>query len=83
MKNFEVNMNISISTSENYTTTYPLKFSISESLPANTDPQKYMRKRISEELTRHFNQLVTPIDNFNEDGKEKAKDADPLEPESF
>ena len=42
-----------------------------------------MRKRISEELTRHFNQLVTPIDNFNEDGKEKAKDADPLEPESF
>lgn len=83
MKNFEVNMNISISTTESYTTTYPLKFSISESLPANTDPQKYMRKRISEELTRHFNQLVTPIDNFNEDGKEKAKDADPLEPESF
>lgn len=52
-------------------TTYPevkpIDIDVRENLPANVDPQRYLRQRIAEELTRQFAQQSIPIDNKTED----------------
>lgn len=57
-------------------TTYPevrpIDIDIKENLPANVDPQKYLRQRISEELARHFAALAEPIQNRPENAEEDA-----------
>jgi len=78
MKPYDVHINVSIATQESYSPTYAIKFNITEQLPVNTEPQKYLRARISEELKRHFDKLAAPIENFTDEGKEKAAEVDPL-----
>lgn len=53
----------------------PIDIDVRENLPANVDPERYLRQRIAEELKRHFAQLSTPIENKTD---EAAASADPL-----
>lgn len=76
MKQYELHIEVRVSHVESYTTTNALRFSVSETLPANTDPQKYIRQRLSEELKRHFDQMHAPLENFEEAKKDET---DPLE----
>jgi len=59
-------------------TTYPevkpIDLSIRETLPANVDAQKYLRQRISEELSRAFAHKPV-VENFENDAE---RDSDPL-----
>lgn len=66
MKTYDLRMVVSISHTENYNTLTPVKFEISEVLPANTDPEKYIRSRLSEELKRSFGKLLSPLENCEE-----------------
>jgi len=69
MKNYNLSFSVSISTNESYASTKILNINIDETLPANTDPQKYIRARLAEEVKRKFDQLVTPIENFTDEEK--------------
>jgi hypothetical protein len=77
VKHYEINMNISITEKKDYSydMTPVIKFSITEKLPVNSDPEKYLRQRLGEEVKRQFGQLVEVIDNKTE---EAVADADPL-----
>jgi len=64
MRNYSISFDIAI---HDKATTYPevkpIELRVKENLPANVDPEKYIRKRIAEELTRQFAALTQPIDN--------------------
>lgn len=72
MKSYQVSFKIHI---HDKATTYPevrpVDLSVTENLPANVDPQKYLRQRISEELSRHFAALTEQIENKTEDAPEE------------
>jgi hypothetical protein len=53
-----------------------INFEVKENLPKNKDVQKYIRARLSEELSRNFSSLTEEIDNFSDDVKDKV---DPLD----
>jgi hypothetical protein len=58
MKTYQISFSVSVKdATQSYPEVYPLNISIKENLPINVDVQKYLRKRISEELTRNFQQL--------------------------
>lgn len=75
MKAYSISVTINI---HDKATTYPevrpIDMQIKENLPANVDPQKYLRLRIGEELKRQFDQISVPIENRNEE----AAEDDPL-----
>jgi hypothetical protein len=77
MKNYHIEISVKIRQGNpgDYAPPQPIHFSITEGLPVNVDAQKYLRQRLAEELKRHFDALVEPIDNKTD----AAKDAtDPL-----
>lgn len=75
MKSYSVNVTVSIhDKATSYPEVKPIDFRVTENLPKNVDPQKYLRARIAEELARHFAQLSTPIENKDEEAPEE----DPL-----
>lgn len=80
LKQYSINFKVVI---HDKATTYPevkpIDMTVTENLPSNVDPQKYLRRRIAEELARQFSQLSAPIENMT---PEVAADQDPLsEPE--
>lgn len=78
MKHYDLKFSFCLSSVDsNYTTNYAIRCDVSEKLPANVDPQKYLRQRLSEELKRHFDALIEPIDNKTEEAKQEV---DALEP---
>lgn len=66
MKKYGLNISVSLSTGEAYSPQYPLKFSITENLPADIDAKKYIKQRLNEEVERHFSQLPEPIENVSD-----------------
>lgn len=74
-KTYSVNVSVSIhDKATSYPEVKPIDFTVRENLPANVDPEKYLRQRIAEELKRHFSALSTLIENKTEDAEEE----DPL-----
>lgn len=58
MKKFKVKMQVSITeVMGNYNDPTPLSFDITENVPKDVDPLKYLPKRLAEELKRHSNGL--------------------------
>jgi len=80
MKDYSIRLAFSIITGPTYSTNDVIRCEVSEKLPANVDPQAYIRKRLAEEVKRHFDQLVEPIENKTE---EAIKNADPLTEPDF
>lgn len=72
MKNYQIHFQIKV---HDKATTYPevcpIDLSLTENLPTNVDPHKYLRQRISEELTRNFAALSIPIENKTDDAPEE------------
>lgn len=63
---------------DDYSPSYAINFEIRENLPANVDAQAYLRKRLAEELKRHFDAMLPDaIDNKTEEAKSTE---DPLAP---
>lgn len=55
MKTYSVSFSVVIhDKATSYPEVKPVDLTIRETLPANVDPQKYLRQRISEELSRAF-----------------------------
>ncbi len=76
MKSYKISLQVKVyEAGSDYAPVTPLEFSITEKLPANTDAQGYIRRRLAEELKRNFDAMHKPIDNRDE---EAAKEADPL-----
>ncbi len=78
MKSYTIKLSVEIieGTDSAYCAKKPLKFEVSENLPANVDPEKHIKlKRLAEEVRRNFAALVEPIDNKTE---EAQAEADPL-----
>ena len=71
MKSYNVRFSVKI---HDKATTYPevrpIDLEISENLPANVDPQKYLRTRVAEELKRAFDQISVKIENRDEESPE-------------
>lgn len=61
---------------DSYSPTKAVAFELREKLPADVDAQQYVRRRLSEELKRNFDQLDSPIDNKTDDANAAE---DPLE----
>ena len=66
-KHYSVNVEIRVTDkASSYPTISPIDFKITENLPRNTDPQRYLRKRVAEELARAFASVTPGIDNCDE-----------------
>ena len=57
-----------------YSPVRDISFDVTEALPANVDAQQYLRRRLAEEVKRHFDAMVSVIENKTEDAPEE----DPL-----
>jgi hypothetical protein len=78
MKSYKLKFEVKVyEAGSDYSPVTPLEFTITEKLPANVDPQTYIRRRLAEELKRNFDALPSPIDNKTEDA---AASDDPLTP---
>ncbi len=78
MKQYKLKFEVKVyEAGSDYAPPTPLEFNITEKLPANTDAQQYIRRRLAEELKRNFDALTAPIDNKTE---EAAASDDPLTP---
>lgn len=70
MKSYSVHFRLYIhEKSTSYPEIKPIDISVTENLPQNVDAQVYLRRRLSEELTRAFMALPqpSPIENHTED----------------
>jgi hypothetical protein len=74
MKTYQLSISVSVAegTPGAYAPTMPVTFDIKEALPANVDAQRYIKSRLAEEVKRHFDALVTPLENMTDE----ARDAD-------
>ena len=78
MKSYKLKFEVKVyEAGSDYSPPTPLEFNIVEKLPANTDAQQYIRRRLAEELKRNFDAMTAPIDNKTE---EAAASDDPLTP---
>ena len=76
MKSYNISFSFNITdTSVSYQHTDVVKVQITEKLPANVNPEKYLKQRLAEEVKRSFSSLVEQIDNFTDEAKESS---DPL-----
>ena len=76
MKSYKLKFEVKLyEAGSDYSPVTPLEFTITEKLPANTEPQTYIRRRLAEELKRNFDALAQPIDNRTEEAEAAA---DPL-----
>lgn len=67
MKQYSVRFVVSIhDKSTTYPEVKPIDIEVKENLPADVDPQRYVRGRIAEELSRHFAAKNLPIENRTE-----------------
>ena len=80
MKPYDISFSFSITDiSVSYNTKKVISVNITENLPTNVNPEKYLKQRLAEEVKRSFSSLVEQIDNFTDEAKESS---DPLN-ESF
>lgn len=71
MKTYSVSFKVVIhDKATSYPEVRPIDLDVKETLPANVDPQKYLRARVTEEIKRAFDQLSEKIDNRSEDSPE-------------
>lgn len=76
MKSYNISFSFNITdTSVSYQHTDVVKVQITEKLPANVNPEKYLKQRLAEEVNRTFRALTEQIDNFTDEAKESS---DPL-----
>jgi hypothetical protein len=76
MKPYSVSFEIKVhDKATSYPEVCPIYVQVKENLPANVDPQKYIRQRLAEELSRNFKAMNTKIENTDEG---VTPDADPL-----
>lgn len=76
MKQYDISFSFSINdTTVSYDTKKLISVHITEKLPANVNPEKYLKQRLAEEVKRSFGSLVDQIDNFTDEAKAEA---DPL-----
>lgn len=76
MKQYNISFSFNISDNTvSYNNIDVIKVSITEKLPANINPEKYLKQRLAEEVKRAFAALVEDIDNFTDEAKEAS---DPL-----
>ena len=74
-KHYAINFSINVhDKATSYPEIKPVDISVRENLPANVDPQKYLKQRIAEEINRHFAALSIPIENKTEDAPDKEED---------
>lgn len=76
MKPYDISFSFSITDiSVSYNTKKVISVNITENLPTNVNPEKYLKQRLAEEVKRSFGSLVEQIDNFTDEAKAEA---DPL-----
>lgn len=76
MKPYDISFSFSITDiSVSYNTKKVISVNITENLPTNVNPEKYLKQRLAEEVKRSFSSLVEQIDNFTDEAKAEA---DPL-----
>ena len=76
MKSYNISFSFNITdTSVSYQHTDVVKVQITENLPTNVNPEKYLKQRLAEEVKRSFSSLVEQIDNFTDEAKAQV---DPL-----
>ena len=76
MKPYDISFSFSITDiSVSYNTKKVISVNITENLPTNVNPEKYLKQRLAEEVKRSFSSLVEQIDNFTDEAKESS---DPL-----
>lgn len=76
MKSYNISFSFDITdTSVSYQHTNVIKVQVTEKLPSNVNPEKYLKQRLAEEVKRSFGSLVLEIENFTEEAKEAS---DPL-----
>jgi hypothetical protein len=77
MKSYDISFSFAITdTSVSYDTKKVISVQITEKLPLNVNPEKYMKQRLAEEVKRSFGSLVGEIENITEEAKESN---DPLD----
>lgn len=76
MKSYNISFSFNITdASVSYNNIDVVKVQITEKLPANVNPEKYLKQRLAEEVNRTFRALTEQIDNFTDEAKESS---DPL-----
>lgn len=76
MKPYDISFSFSITDiSVSYNTKKVISVNITENLPTNVNPEKYLKQRLAEEVNRTFRALTEQIDNFTDEAKAEA---DPL-----
>ena len=76
MKPYDISFSFSITDiSVSYNTKKVISVNITENLPTNVNPEKYLKQRLAEEVERSFSSPVEQIDNFTDEAKESF---DPL-----
>lgn len=79
MKQYELHLEVRITErTGSYETRPVIKVTVDGLLPANVDPQRYIRQRLAEEVKRSFSESVDVIDNKTEEAA-KAAAVDPLD----
>ena len=77
MKSYNISFSFNVTdTSVSYNNIDVVKVQVTEKLPANVNPEKYLKQRLAEEVNRTFRALVDQIDNFTDEAKESS---DPLD----
>ena len=67
MKNYKVRMLVLVQDkATSYPEIRPIDFDITENLPANVDPIRYLRGRLNEELSRAFSAKSVKVENIEE-----------------
>jgi hypothetical protein len=55
---------------DTYSPKCAVQFDIKELLPVNVDAQSYVKRRLAEEVKRHFDAMTGPVDNLTDEAKQ-------------